>query len=532
MKDLSHLSPEQKAVLAGQLRNSLRNVAQLARRDPNIFCQYVLKDERNGHAIRQAPMHHKWHELITAYPRLVLWSHVDGGKTNQIAIGRTLWELGRNPNLRVAIVSKTADLAKKIVRAVGQYVEKSAQLREVFPNLRPANDPSLPWTSFQLTVERSVRAKDASVQATGNYGNIHGSRIDLLILDDVLDHVNTRTPTPRESLWQWVRSTLFGRLTENARVIMIGNAWHPDDLLHRIEKEPRFVGYRFPVVSPSGVLTWPAQWPHKRIDEARQDMGPLEFSRALLCQARDDETARFKREFIDKGLVRGQGRRLVQSSVELYNDLALDGIAVNVEELQAAEAARRLGVLDSLGYAGIRFYTGVDLAVSKAQSADLTVLFTIAVFPNGDRRVLWIDSGRWSAPEILGKIRDTYTNFGSVFIVENNAAQQYIVDMVNAATAIPVRPFTTGAQKAHPEFGVESLAAEFAGGKWIIPCGPDGKTRSREIDAWLGELIGYDPQAHTGDRLMASWFAREGARADQPKQRGGVGIRIFGDDDD
>lgn len=529
--DLARLDPERKQLLKSQMRTGVADVAARARKDPNAFCSYVLRDERNGKRIHQAPMHTAWHRMIDDHPRLVLWSHVDGGKTNQIAIGRVLYELGRNPNLRVAIVSKTAELAKKIVRGVGQYIEKSPELRKVFPQLKPANDPSLPWTSFQLTVERPVRAKDASVTSTGNFGNIHGSRIDLLILDDVLDYSNTRTSTPRESLWQWVRSTVMGRLTESARVIVIGNAWHPDDLLHRLEKEPRFVGFRFPVISPSGELTWPDHWSHKRIQEAREDMGPLEFSRALLCQSRDDETARFKREFIERCLAKGQGLRLVTSATELTDDLIAGGMCLSAEELAAAESARRLGVLQDSTLGGLRFYTGVDLAVQKHDHADHTVLFTIVVFPNGERRVCEIRAGRWNAPEILKEIEDCHFRFGSTFVVENNAAQDYIVQMIQSKTAIPVIPFTTGRQKAHHEFGVESLAAEFAAGKWIIPCGPAGKQRGKEIDAWIGELVGYDPTAHTGDRLMASWFAREGARAGGGHGTGSVGVRVFGDDE-
>lgn len=530
------IDPERRRALTAAVRTGLRDMAACARTNPNIFCKYVLRDERSGERISQAPMHRRWHELIDSYPRLLLWSHVEAGKTNQISIGRVLYEIGRNPNIRVCIVSKTSNLAMKIVRAVGQYIERSEDLRDVFPHLRPNDDPSLPWTSHQLTIDRAILAKDPTVQATGVFGNVQGSRIDLLVMDDVLDHVNTRTPAPRISIWEWVRATLFSRLTADARVIVVGNAFHPDDLMHRLEREPRFSGFRFPVVSSTGEMTWPEIWPHKRIDEARQDMGPLEFSRALLCQARDDDTARFKREYIERALARGQGRRLVRTSVDLFSDLADEGVLEpeEVEAVRAAESARRLSLNATFGFGKVRIYTGVDLAVSAKDSADLTCLFTIAAFPNGDRRVLWIDSGRWGAPEILDRIKATYAVFGSYFVVENVAAQDYIVQLLRHDTAIPILPFTTGRQKAHPEFGVESLAAEFAGGKWIVPCGIDGKARDKEVDAWIGELTAYDPRAHTGDRLMAAWFAREGARTTDDFGGGGagVGVQVFGDKDD
>ena len=95
------------------------------------------------------------------------------------------------------------------------------------------------------------------------------------------------------------------------------------------------------------------------------------------------------------------------------------------------------------------------------------------------------------------------------FIVHN--AQDFIVQFARGQFAVPIRPFTTGRNKAHPEFGVESLAAEMAGRKWIIPSS-GGQPAHPEIFAWIQEMLFYAPAAHTGDRVMASWFAREGAR--------------------
>lgn len=533
-KDFRKLDAKALAEVRASTRSFIAEATAKARVEPGSFCRYVLRDERTGRPITLAPTHWRWHDMLDAHSRLVLWAHVDSGKTSQISVGRALFEIGRNPNIRVVIVSKTNDLAMKIVRTLGQYVRESAELKRVFPALRPSDDPAMPWTSHKLTVDRAVRAKDPTVQASGIYGNIHGARIDLLILDDIIDHTNTRTQAPRDHLWDWMRSTLFGRLTEEARVWALGNAWHPDDVLHRLEREPRFLGYRFPVVDAHGKLSWPEHWNRTRIDNARADMGPLEFSRALLCQARDDETARFKREHVEGCVARGMGRRLVDNSIELVEDLALEEEdQARREQLSEVAAYLRLGKPRDIANLGIRVYHGVDLAVQKHDAADETCFFSIAAFPNGDRRVLSIDAGRWDAPEILKKFRKIYSRFGGIFVVENVAAQDYLVQIMNSETAIPIIPFTTGRQKAHPEYGVESLAAEFAARKWIIPSGKTGKERAKPVDAWLSGLVGYDPAAHTSDYVMACWFAREGARMEEGRALGSaVGVRVFGADDD
>jgi hypothetical protein len=214
----------------------------------------------------------------------------------------------------------------------------------------------------------------------------------------------------------------------------------------------------------------------------------------MLCKARDDEQARFQREWIERCLTRGNG-------------------------LQS------LDHLDLLP-AGGGVFTGVDLGVSQEPGSDKTVLFTLLLHPNGDRQILSIESGRWTGPEIVRRIVSIHQRFHSIVYVENVASQDFILQFAREFSAVPVRPFTTGRNKAHAEFGVEGLAVEIQNGKWLIPnvggrCHP-------EVDAWINDLLYYDPREHTGDYLMAAWFAREGARRFDSSRKGGVGLRIIG----
>jgi hypothetical protein len=163
---------------------------------------------------------------------------------------------------------------------------------------------------------------------------------------------------------------------------------------------------------------------------------------------------------------------------------------------------------------GCKVYCGVDLGVGRGQDNDLTVFFVLLVHPNGDREVLWVESGRWLAAEIMAKVIEYSYRFQCIFVVENNAAQDYLVQLLHAGTAIPIVPYTTGRNKADPTFGFEAMAAEFAACKWIIP--NMGGSMEPEIEAWVSELLGYRPKpAHTGDRAMASWLAKEGERLGQ-----------------
>ena len=450
---------------------------QAARKSPNVFLEHVLRDEETGRRLLQAPLHKEWQDLCTKEKWLLIWSHVESGKTSQISVGRTLWEIGRDRSIRCAIVSNTQEQAKKVVGAIAKYIEQSQALHEVFPELQRGDI----WTQSSLAVKRDTVSKDPTVQAFGIHGAVLGSRIDLLIMDDILDFENCRTPALRQELWDWIHATLMGRLTRNARIWTVGTAFHPDDTLHRFASKSHVHSVRYPILDPkTGKSRWPEKWPIERIEQRRQEMehAPVEWARQFLCVARDNSQARFKQEWIDTAIKLGAGKRM-------------------------AFALQRIP-------GRCRVYTGVDLAVQRHSAAGETVLFTILVHPNETREVLNIQAGKWGGPEIVDRVVDTHRRYMSIMVVENNAAQDFIVQFTRASFAIPIRPFTTGRNKAHPEFGVESLAAEMAGGKWIIP-NENGRL-DPEVQEWITEMLYYEPTAHTGDRLMASWFAREGVR--------------------
>lgn len=456
-------------------RASRGTLVKAALQDPAFFAAYVLRDEHNR-SVQLASMHEAWHDLISKNDRVVIWSHVEAGKTQQVGIARVLWELGRNPNMSVCILSNTHRMAVRTTMTLAQYIERSDALHAVYPHLKPGRK----WTDDTLHVQRTVLRNDPSIQAKGVHGDILGSRIDLLVIDDILDWENCRNERQREDLKSWVKSTVMGRLMPDARVVVIGNAYHPEDLLHEFATTPGFTAVRYPVVDDAtGEPRWPERWPAARIERKRTELGPLEFARQMLCKPFDERTNRCQQAWIDQCLKRGEGKEFAY---------ALDRLPP-----------------------GYKVITGVDLAVQQHSAADLTCLFTIAIHPNGDREVINVESGRWSGPDIMQRIIDTHRRYNSIFIIENNAAQDWMLQFTGSRSAVPMRPFNTGRNKAHPEFGVESLFVELYNAKWIIPS-RGGRPAHPELAAWVRDMMFYNPAEHVGDRLMASWFAREGVR--------------------
>ncbi len=466
-----------------------------ARNDFNVFAELVMTDDETGDPIKQAPIHRRWAEICEQYDRILIWSHINSGKTTQLSILRTVWELGRDPNLRIVILSNTASIATKIVRAISTLILENEEVKKIFPKLEPK--PNATWTTTELTVARSTFAKDPSVRAVGVHGSLTSGRVDRLIVDDILDPENVATEASRKKLSAWYKAVAVGRLTPRAKILVVGTAYHPKDLLHELSEQKGFKWFRFPVINSAGRVAWPSLWPPERIERMKEELGPAEFARQLLCMARDDEEARFKQSWINEALRKGRALTLVH----------------RLEEGDLPE--------------GCFTFTGVDIGVKKGKRSDMTALFTFMEDQKGMRTLLWIESGKYTGPDIVRRIEDHHERYGSFIAVENNAAQDFILQFMAEGSHVPVIPHTTGRQKKDPLLGVEGLAVELCNGKWIIPSAKSDP----EIESWISEMLFYSPKVHTGDRLMASYFAREVARRKLGnRSTAGVAMRVFGGD--
>jgi hypothetical protein len=481
-KDLSKLTD--KALLA--ISRTLEELQiHEARTSPAAFVQYCFRHEETNAVIENAPHHMEWHEFFDANTRAILFAPVEHAKTQHIAVGRALYTLGKDPNKRLAIVSNTFDPhATKILRSIRTHIETNPRVQRVFPNLKPSTLDGDPWGQSAITVERTTIAKDPSVQALGSFGPINGSRLDGIILDDILNYENTRTPEQIQKVIGWLDAEVLTRVTEHGFINWIGTPWHPADPMHEVAKRAAWVSKRYSgVVNPQSpmdqwVPLWPSQFSLERLKRIYDGTTPINFARKYLCEVRMDSASRFQQAWIDHARDLGRNHRLYDRQPHGSN-----------------------------GHPWPCF-TGVDLGIGQSEGHDLTVIFTIALDERKRRVVCEIQSGRWPAPEIVQRIHSAVFRFNSQVYVEDNAAQAFIAQWAGN-DGLPVRGFTTTAGKKYDEhFGIESVAVELRNGGWVIPATP-----SVEIEAWIHEMLFYTPDSHTGDRLMASWFARECARA-------------------
>lgn len=412
--------------------------------------------------------------------------------SNQIR-WRIEWELGRNPNLRIGLVSSSQiGMPAKLLAGIRATIESSRALRYVFPELRPSTVQKK-WGDSAITVARADNSLDPSVQIFGPGGKILGSRLDLIIVDDLCNHDNTRTEILRDKMYEFVTGPMLSRFSgKGGRVWFIGNTWHGDDVLHRLERTGDYAVKRYsafkphPEIEDEEVPTIPELWTIEKLRAREKALGarskPL-LRNILLSQ---DET-RIKEDWIRRCLDRGRG----------------------------------LDLPTSWNPADAPTFTGVDLGVGNdPKHGDLTAIFTLALLPDGSRRVLDIRSGRWTGPKTLEEITKVHHAYGSIVYVENNGQQAFLHQFASQISAVPLKSHTTTQTNKYDfAFGIESLGVEFSNAKWVIPSKPDGTPLTEELSKWLFEAGAYTPSEHPGDRLIASWIAREAARKFTPAGR-------------
>lgn len=492
-----------------------------ARENPEDFFELVMRSEKDQRDIRVAAHQRVGLRFMYEHKRSVNIWPINEAKSFS-ALGLTLFFTGRDPNTRGAVVSATQMQSEKIVRTVGAYIDHNPLMRLVW-NLK--RGPK--WTDTLLIVERPSGIKDPTLAAYGiDSRGILGSRLDWVVCDDLLNEANTRTKEQRESTKSFFSSSVMSRVEEHdqARIVLMNSAWHPDDLLHDMDRlgwatlrmqvdgnlyikddiadvekgvvwdHPMLVahpggdvslGERCRLKAPghdAKSMLWPEMYPDPEAamaDLRRKQPIAIEFNRQYMSVCRDDGSAMCKADWVE----------------------------------QCKRLAREKGIYGlTHKRTGGQTYTGVDLAFSPSEQSDDCAMVTIEVLPTGHRLILDAQVGKWDGPTLVKMIVDIHRRYDSIVRVENVAGQDLLLHFLRSmAVGVPVRPHVTGRNKAHPEHGVHSIFTEFANGAWLLPNDQRG-TCPPGVQRLVDDCLNYVPSKHTGDALMACWFAREQAR--------------------
>lgn len=459
-------------------------------------------------------------------------------KSTVFTINYPLYEIYKNPNIRIMIVSANEQIAVSFNRAIIHQLENNEKLLEAFGDLVPRFEGNKKWGEKAIVVKRTTNEKDPTVSAIGMGGKLISRRADIIILDDVIDMDTSRTKAMRMKTKEWFENVLLPILEpETGRLIIAGTVWNRDDIYDYLWKESHFdikLKLKALVYNPSnfndttethnadfggikyapaefpmalniddimekpvvkwyklgrnleeGVL-WPAKWSFKNLMEAKQHMSNGSFMRQYLNEPGGEEERVFQEKFLKESV--RQGIDLIYS---------WDNLAPTYQS-----------------YGHMIIAVGVDLAISKKASADDSAISVWGLSDKGNRILLWLDVGKFTPDEIKAKIMEIYHNFNPVKIMVENVAYQDMMRQDLAKEDIPVEGFhTTSGNKFNEETGLASMAMLFEQRKIIIPRCSGNKKHSEMVKRLLHDLMSYSYDQHAGDALMSTWFAFEALRA-------------------
>lgn len=360
----------------------------------------------------------KSHQLLL-FPR-------DHGKSRHIAY-RVVWELTRDPTLRVLYISATSNLAEKQLNFM-KGILTSNIYRRYWPDMvKPEVGTRKKWTNTEIELDHPLREKenvrDPSIFCAGLTTSITGMHCDIAVLDDVVVHENAYTQEGRNKV-QSQYSLLSSIEGAEAREWVVGTRYHPRDLYNDmlgmreeiydedgelIGEEPIYEVLERPVEDigdGSGEFLWPRQ--------QRKDGKWFGFNRSIW--------AKKKGQYLDQ----------MQFRAQYYNDPNdPDNRPIDYENFQYFDRKYLQQRNGYWYYHGDRLnvIAAIDFNYSLSKTADYTAIVVVGIDSDNNYYVLDLERTQTdSINEYFRMIRDMANRWDfRKLVAETTAAQQAIV---------------------------------------------------------------------------------------------------------
>lgn len=191
------------------------------------------------------------------------------------------WAIGRNPDIRVMLVSYGASLARKNSRLTRNFI-KSPYYRGVFPDIELATDSASmdAW---------DIAGFEGGCDAMGIDGAATGKGSHILILDDLVkNRAEAESQVMREKTWDAFTGDLYNRLEPHGVIVMMFTRWHTDDPVGRALQMadenwvrlrlPAFAEENDPLGREIGQALWPERYDETVLTKIRAAIGEYNFS--------------------------------------------------------------------------------------------------------------------------------------------------------------------------------------------------------------------------------------------------------------
>ena len=404
------------------------------------------------------------------------------GKTHIGTIGYSTWQVANNPNIRILIVSDTDTHAVRFLSTIKIVLETNPLLRKYYGSLKGST-----WTDHEviLNTRTDNTLMEASISAMGMYsGAVTSGHYNIIIADDLINFDNSRTEGMRERSKNWFKTTLLPTLLPGGEVRCLGTRYHYNDLWDCVQNELGFDTQIQQAIIEEGTLNersiWKTHMPlHTKIVNGKKIKGLIE---------------------IRDGDKQGSGIGTLIFNLQYQNnvDLQKKGDIFQYNWFKFTD-----NIPDKL-----RIYQGIDLAISKSDTAAFFVVFTLGIDQEGNIYVLDIFRERGisfnSQRETIIKKAEEWKPLR--IGIETNAYQEVMAQEVKRLTLLPVLQIHTVKDKT---MRAQSRSGLVEGGRVNVKTNmhtfvselvmmPDGDYKD-QFDAFdfaltVSESVQYSPQ--------------------------------------
>jgi predicted phage terminase large subunit-like protein len=189
----------------------------------------------------QAIVHRLELSIQGKQPRLIINLPPRQLKSFIISVVLPAFILGQDPSAKIICVSYSDELAKTLARDSKRIVE-SAWYRKLFKHVQP----------IKTTENELVTDQGGFRYATSVGGTLTGRGGDFIIVDDPIKPEDANSDSIRKKTNDWFQSTLFSRLDDKKRSVMIivMQRLHVNDLTGFAQESGGFEKLSFPAIAP------------------------------------------------------------------------------------------------------------------------------------------------------------------------------------------------------------------------------------------------------------------------------------------
>lgn len=259
---------------------------ELARRDIRYFVKATQKDyifAQFNKEILQALS--QFYEDVKAEKRpiLIIQAPPQHGKSELISRKFPAYIFGKDPNMRIAGCSYSADLATSINRDI-QRIMLSDKYQAIFPNtslntVRSVTRDNVPLRNSERF---DIVGKKGYYICAGVGGPLTGKSVDIGIIDDPVKNMQeARSEAVQKFLTEWYGTVFLTRLSKASGQLIMATRWHENDLIGHIIKKAgdsrRIKILKYPAISEDNKVLIPQLHPLEKLNEQKAVMNIYEW---------------------------------------------------------------------------------------------------------------------------------------------------------------------------------------------------------------------------------------------------------------